>query len=266
MEKGSKMMANKMMFFLAPPVMVFAAIFLVSPAAISQNTKVRIFNGGPIPAQVWWNAKRLAANYITIRDVDGDKILPLRIPSIYTRGEKGVFTLDAGHTAVVTRNSGGTELDGTITFDGIPVCPCGGNGQPPCPQIDGFRLPKKLVNGVNQAEVSLNTGFESVDISCVYGANAHITILLDGGSPQWQNNITHEHVSQIKNKRVDVDERRDENCGEVGVFPFNATDCIQAPNPPCGQPICFHVVRDCRLDRQGSGGTVTIVFSGFTTP
>jgi len=244
-------------------VFLMALTFAILPAA-QAATALKVYNSTNSEVEVWWNCENPFANNITVHD--GNHVLPVRVPSNFTRAEKGVFNLPAGATATITRNSGGSTMSGTITFDCIPVCPCGGSGQPPCPVLPaGFRLPERLVNGVNQAEFTLNppSNFESVDISCVNGANSRILMELVGGSPVWQNPATHQPVSKIVNRMVDVAARRDENCAEVGVFPFNASDCIQTPLPPCGQPICFHAVRDCQLDRQGSGGTVTIVIAGF---
>jgi hypothetical protein len=231
-----------------------------APAATAA-TELRVKNGTNTDVEVWWNATNPAANNITVKS--GDEKLPVRIPAIFTDAGKGRFVLAPNQIASISRTSGGTILNGTITFNSIPVCPCGGEGQPPCPQLDGFALPKKLVNGVNQAEFALNTGFESIDISCVNGAGSRVEMLVEGGSPAWQNNVTHQPVKEIFNRRVNVAEGKDDNCDLVGVFPFNATDCVQTPHPPCGQPFCFHAVRDCQLDRQGSGGTVTVVIVGF---
>ncbi|HEY9719801.1 MAG TPA: hypothetical protein V6C69_20140 [Trichormus sp.] len=241
--------------------LLLAAVVL-APAASAQ-TKLAVKNGSNTEVEVWWNGTNPAANNITVKS--GNERIPVRIPSIFTDAGKGSFFLAPNQAVIISRTSGGNFLNGTITFNSIPVCPCGGEGQPPCPQLDDFRLPKKLVNGVNQAEFALNapSNFESIDISCVNGADSRIEMLAEGGSPKWQNNVTHQPVSRIVNRRVDVAAHKDENCAEVGVFPFNATDCVQTPSPPCGQPFCFHAVRDCQLDRQGSGGTVSVIIVGF---
>ncbi len=267
------MARSNVMIRLATLTSVFLAILLLgiipaeaarqgAPSAQAQPTQLLVYNSTSTPVDVWFNSENPFANNISVRE--GAHKYQVRIPSIFTRGEKGVFTLPAGRTVTIDRISGGDVLNGTITFDAIPVCPCGGSGQPPCPQLPGdFKLPTKLVNGVNQCEFALNTGFESIDISCVNGAHSNTAMAVQGGTPVWKNNVTNQPVSRIQNGLVDVAKKIDMNCSAVGVFPFNATDCIQTPNPPCGQPFCFHTVRDCQLDRKGSGGTVTIIITGF---
>ena len=270
---NQKMARSKMMIRLTTLASVFLALLLLgilpaeagrsrSPQVTANKTILKVYNSTSTPVDVWWNSENPFATNINVRD--GSRKIPVRIPSNFARGEKGVFTLNAGQTVIVDRSTGGDVLNGTITFNCIPVCPCGGASQPPCPQLPGdFPLPTKLVNGVNQCEFALNTGFESVDISCVNGSNSNTAMALEGGTPVWKNNVTNQPVSRIQNGLVDVAKKIDTNCSAVGVFPFNATDCIQTPNPPCGQPFCFHTVRDCQLDRQGNGGTVTVIITGF---
>ncbi len=267
------MARSKAMIRLATLTSVFLALLVMgilpaeagrerAPQAQAAVTVLKVYNSTSTAVDVWFNSENPFANNINVRQ--GGHKLPVRIPSIFTRGEKGVFTLPAGQTVTIDRTSGGNVLNGTITFNCIPVCPCGGSGQPPCPQLPGdFPLPTKLVNGVNQCEFALNTGFESVDISCVNGANSNTAMAVEGGTPVWKNNVTNQPVTRIQNGLVDVAKKIDTNCAAVGVFPFNATDCIQTPNPPCGQQFCFHTVRDCQLDRKGSGGTVTVIITGF---
>jgi hypothetical protein len=255
------MQTTKNYFRLASLVSLFLllACFAISPAKAA--TELRVYNSSSQSVDVWWNGTNPTADNLTVKTLNGRPVT-VAVPGTFGGG-KGVFTLAPGQTVSVARTNGGTVLNGTITFNCIPVCPCGGPSQPPCPVVPGFTLPSKLVNGVNQCEFALNTGFESVDISCVNGANCQTTMNMAGGSPVWKNNITKQPVGTIGNQRVDVSKRIDGNCNNVGVFPFNATDCIQTPNPPCGTPFCFHATRDCQLDRQGSGGTVTCVINQF---
>lgn len=271
------MARSKMMIRLATLTSVCLALLLGilpaeagrqnSPQVQANKTVLQVYNSSSTAVDVWWNSETPSANNINVRGADGGgRKYPVRIPSNFARGEKGVFTLPAGKTVIIDRTAGGDLLNGTITFNCIPVCPCGGDNQPPCPQLPGdFPLPTKLVNGVNQCEFALNTAsrFESVDISCVNGANSNAAMAVEGGTPVWKNNVTNQPVSRIQNGLVDVAKKIDTNCSAVGVFPFNATDCVGTPNPPCGQPFCFHTVRDCQLDRQGSGGTVTVIITGF---
>lgn len=270
------MARSKVMIRLATLTSVFLALFLgilpaeagrqhnSPPQTQANKTILKVYNSTSTAVDVWWNCENPFATNINVRD--GSRKIPVRIPSNFSRGEKGVFTLNAGQTVIVDRSTGGDTLNGTITFNAIPVCPCGGTLPSPCPQLPGdFPLPTKLPNGVNQCEFALNTpsDFESVDISCVNGSNSNTAMAVEGGSPVWKNNVTNQPVSRIQNGLVDVAKKIDTNCSAVGVFPFNATDCIQTPNPPCGQPFCFHTVRDCQLDRKGHGGTVTVIITGF---
>jgi hypothetical protein len=243
---------------------VLAPMSIAKPNSNAELTQLKVYNATSNEVFVWWNSETPNARQISVTDQTGGHP-QVKIPNIFSRGEKGQIALPAGYTITIASTSGSPVLNGTITFDCIPVCPCGGGGsQPPCPQVGtGFNLPTQLVNGVNQAEFALNTIFESVDISCVNGANSKLEMEVKGGTPQWIDPVTKNPVIHIKNGSVDVAARVDDNCSRLGVFPFNATDCIKTPNPPCGQPICFHKQRDCQLDRKGQGGTVTIVIKGF---
>jgi hypothetical protein len=258
--KKTALLATLVMMVLA----VLTPMSIAKPTANAALTELKVYNATSNTVQVWWNSETPNARQIAVTNQNGQR-LTVKIPNIYSRGEKGAIEVPAGDTVTIASTAGNGVLNGTITFDCIPICPCGpGTSFPSCPQVgEGFNLPTALPNGVDQAEFALNTIFESVDISCVNGANTKLEMEVKGGTPQWIDPVTKNPVSNIANGPVNVSARTDDNCARLGVFPFNATDCIKTPNPPCGQPICFHKQRDCQLDRKGQGGTVTIKIKGF---
>ncbi|HEY9713425.1 MAG TPA: hypothetical protein V6C72_08135, partial [Chroococcales cyanobacterium] len=209
---------------------------------------------------VWINSTNPPCNIMKATDAKSGANIPITIPSTFSGNNgKGFFSLPAGGIAILGRNDGNILINGSITFNAIPICPCGGSNQPPCPVVPGANLPTKLINGVNQFEYSLNSTFESIDIGCGNGENGRIAAKLQGGSPVWANNVTHQPVPMIQSNQIDILRHRDDNCQEVGVFPFSITDCVTNPNPPCGAPICpLRGVRTCQLDRKGEGGTVSV--------
>lgn len=118
--------------------------------------------------------------------------------------------------------------------------------------------------GVNLAEFIINNGFqvngqETVDISCVCGANALLEYELS--ADDWTDGFN--PVKIIKNKT------RFENLNISGVYPYGCDNCTASTNPPeCigvqskvnDQPIC-NVQRPASSNQ---GGTVTVVFKSFT--
>jgi hypothetical protein len=141
-------------------------------------------------------------------------------------------------------------------------------GSPPlnCP-TDEFR------NGINLAEFILNNGFqgpgaqETIDISCVAGANALIAFAMSGGGG-WNAGSSQPHVSQFANKPLN------QNTGLVGVFPCGCDNCTLRANPP--QPSCPRsppapAYEDCQSqpicnvqrDATNSGGDVEVIFQAF---
>ena len=162
----------------------------------------------------------------------------------------GNFLLPAHTTTIVTAPAG-LGTNGNVTFGTPPLnCPC-----PDWPE------------GVNLAEFIVNNGFqvngqETVDISCVCGANAFIHIQLHASD--WTANGGAIQVDKITNGT------RYNNTGRVGVFPYGCDNCTSSDNPPTcvGQhpeyanrnPICTVQRPACGND----GGTVVIVFDGYT--
>lgn len=242
--------------FLSALAFAFLVTLTTSPAALAQTT-LQVYNATGTFVDVWWNCTSPPPSAITVK-VGG---APVKVNLSRDTG-KGFFTLSAGQTATIERTGGGSIVSAAMTFDSIPTCPCGIDGSPGCPQFgDGFRLPTKLPNGVNQAECTLNTGGnESVDISCVNGANSKIVMQLAGGSPAWS-------VGSITNKRIDIAAGTDQNCTQRGVYPFNYTQCSSKSINTCLNGIFLCTATNgpdfCEVGRAGSGGTVTVVIEGF---
>ena len=141
-------------------------------------------------------------------------------------------------------------------------------GSPPlnCP-TDEYR------KGVNLAEFILNNSFqgsgaqETIDISCVAGANALIAFAMSGGA-RWNAGSSHPAVSQFANKPLG------QNTGLVGVFPCGCDNCTSRAKPP--QPSCpksppppayehFQSQPICNVQRDAanSGGDVEVIFHAF---
>ena len=142
-------------------------------------------------------------------------------------------------------------LNGNFCFGTPPLnCPC-----PNWPE------------GVALAEFILNNGLqpggqETVDISCVCGANAYLGFDLSAGD--WTSNGGAISVSQIRNAT------RYQNTGLVGVFPYSCDNCTSSDAPPScvgqqsqfanSEPIC-NVQRPAGSNQ---GGTVKVSFFGWT--
>lgn len=162
----------------------------------------------------------------------------------------GNFVLPAGLTVRVTAPEG-LGLNGNVSF-GTPPLNC------PCPDFP---------EGVNLAEFIINNGFqpggqETVDISCVCGANAFIGMSLSAND--WTSNGGAIPVNYFAN------DTRYENTGIVGVFPYGCDNCTSSDNPPdCigRHPDQANTYPICNVQRPASGnqgGVVGIHFTGFT--
>lgn len=125
---------------------------------------------------------------------------------------------------------------------------------------------QELPWGMNLAEFIVNNSFqvngqETVDNSCVAGANAVIKFKLS--ADDWTTNGGAIAVKEIVNGMWD------NNTGLVGVYPYGCDDCTASVAPPScvGQqpqfvqqdPIC-NVQRDCAVNE---GGEVEIILEGF---
>ena len=145
----------------------------------------------------------------------------------------------------------GLGLNGNFSFGTPPLnCPC-----------------VEWQEGVNLAEFIVNNSFqpggqETVDISCVCGANAFIKMELSAGD--WTTNGGAIAVSSMANST------RFQNRGLVGVFPYGCDNCTSSDAPPScvgQQPDQANTLPICNVQRPAAsneGGTVHVTFAGFT--
>ena len=148
-----------------------------------------------------------------VQDVNAIPLVTDRVNAL-----QGWFLLPNGATKTYTPPQG-QGISGNFAF-----------GSPPlnCP-TDEYR------NGINLAEFILNNGFqgsgaqETIDISCVAGANALIAFAMSGGGG-WNAGSSQTSVSQFANKPLK------QNTGLVGGFPCGCDNCTSRANPP--QPSC----------------------------
>jgi hypothetical protein len=119
-------------------------------------------------------------------------------------------------------------------------------------------------NGINLAEFIVNNPFqgiygqETIDISCVAGANAKVKFTMT--ADDW----TSDYGSITKIKSFENNEW-DNNAGLVGVFPYGCDNCTSSDNPPScvgkqpeyvnKKPIC-NVQRPCE---KNDGGEIEII-------
>lgn len=163
----------------------------------------------------------------------------------------GNFVVPAGVTVELIAPDG-QGLNGNFSFNTPPLnCPT-----------------PELPSGVVLAEFIVNNGFqqfgqETVDISCVAGANALLEFELS--ADDWTSNGGKISVKKIANGAKLY------NTGRVGVFPFGCDNCTSSDNPPdCvgKQPHLANKEPICNVQRAASnnqGGSVTVVFKGFTS-
>lgn len=162
---------------------------------------------------------------------------------------QGNFMLPAKTTVSLTAPEG-LGFNGNFSFGTPPLnCPC-----PDWPE------------GVALAEFIINNGFqvngqETVDISCVCGANAYLGF--DLSSDDWTTNGGAIQVKKIRNGT------RYENTGLVGVYPYGCDNCTASSSPPScvgQQPQNVNEFPICNVQRLASqpGGVVHVLFEGFT--
>jgi hypothetical protein len=163
---------------------------------------------------------------------------------------QGHFTLPANTTVSLVAPQG-LGFNGNISFGTPPLnCPC-----PDWPE--GVALAEFIINIAE----SQPTGQETVDISCVCGANAYLGF--DLTSDNWTSNGGAISVTRIRNST------RYDNTGRVGVFPYSCTDCTASVNPPScvgEHPEYANSAPICNVQRPASqpGGIVRVVFEGWT--
>lgn len=207
-------------------------------------TTLRVHNKGSLDVQV----------YVTLGATEGclQDITKLESPYPITKinSLQGYFTLLNGLTTILAAPDG-LGLNGNLAFNTPPLnCPC-----PEWPE------------GVNLAEFIINNGFqengqETVDISCVCGANCILEISMD--TTDWTANGGTIPVQRITNGS------RYDNTGRVGVFPYGCDNCTSSDNPPeCVglHPEYANIEPICTVQRPASGnqgGNVTITLRGLT--
>lgn len=161
----------------------------------------------------------------------------------------GNFILPANLTVTIDAPDG-LGFNGNFSFGTPPLnCPC-----PDWPE------------GVALAEFIINNGFqvggqETVDISCVCGANAFLGF--DLSSDDWSANGGAISVKKIFNST------RYQNTGLVGVYPYGCDNCTASDSPPScvgQQPQFANDLPICNVQRPASspGGVVRVIFEGFT--
>jgi len=160
---------------------------------------------------------------------------------------QGTFCL-AGNSTQSYTPPAGTSLIGNLCFGGPPInCPAPG-----------------FPNAVNLFEFALNLasgGQETVDISCVAGVNASISVALSGGGV-WNAGSTQPSVASFYNSSIGS------NTGLVGVYPVGCDVCTGSHNPPvCTPPVQTETPQSqaiCNVQRDAStsGGTVTATYGG----
>lgn len=201
------------------------------------------------------DSAKAVTTYITLGAVAGcvqdvSQITGASITRLHAK--MGHFELAAGATVTLTAPAG-DGFNGNVSFNTPPMnCPT-----PECP------------DGVNLAEFIINNGFqgqygqETIDNSCVAGANAFIEFDLSAGD--WTTDGGKRVVKNIKNgKKLD-------NTGRDGVFPYGCDNCTSSDAPPScvgKQPKYVNKAPICNVQRPASsnqGGSVTITFKGFTT-
>lgn len=230
-----------------------------APAAAAQRpptatapatTHLTVTNDTAAPVEVWLTLGSVGGcvQNVTLNDVN---FVTNRVSA-----NQGSFKL-APHDSVSYTAPPNTCLSGNVAFGGPPQnCP------------DRIQFP----NGMNLAEFTLNNSSqgpnaqETVDISAVYGVNAHLQFQLSGGGA-WNAGAGQQNIAAFENRAL-LD-----NIGLVGVFPYGCDDCIRrtsptvtcpGPNVPPFPDMC-DATHLCNVQRDASsaGGTVQIIFKGL---
>lgn len=167
-------------------------------------------------------------------------------------GLQGSFLLYPNDTTNFT-SPDGKSFEGNLSFGFAPSN---------CPDSLNYPL------GINLFEFNLNDNFpyiqnpqETIDISCVAGANCSITCNVSDST--WNAGTTYPVVMNFSNSFLY------ENTYRVGVFPYGCDDCTASVKPPScpnhrkyAQPQKDKI---CNVQRNASssGGKVTVTFCGF---
>ena len=122
-----------------------------------------------------------------------------------------------------------------------------------------------LPMGMNIFEFTTNVDTasnESIDVSCVAGANCIMNVKLIGG-PDWISGNA-KSIRSIENKPLEY------NTGIYGVFPYGCTSCINTDGiQPCQTlPTNPNKEKICLLTRSSNkkGGLIRLTFKGYIEP
>ena len=236
-------------------------------SAGGRGTEFEVYNPSHPEVTVWIvlpissNLGCGAINLTQLRVLDVNNKNPYPITQFADNRLLGSFKLPRGRGASISPTNGATCLDGlNVTFLNHPQCPCTGTCAGDVPFVPGPNLP----NGTNFVEATLNgpgNFQETVDISCVNGANTEISVDFLGG-PNWNDGVSNQNVTHIQNSWVNVNCNRgaacDDNCARTGVFPYNATLCEKAGPGACpnasSPPFCLATSAHCNIQRANQGG------------
>jgi hypothetical protein len=265
---------------------VVASQMVLSPAAMAQQspTGLQLMNNTKHSVQVFVNvppSSNLGCGPTQISQLTATSALKGRETISQAGGSNtnGVFILLAKDTVTMGLQQGNGSSVPTcfdtvgFTFGAQAQCPCLARAHAPfgaCGLPHGVNLPE----GTNTAEVVLNPPLnnenESVDISCINGANSQIQFSLPGS--QWTSNGSNT-INSIANSVVILNPAgvciNDGNCNLNGVYPYNLTNCTSGPGNACGglsqAAFCTESNAICQVQRPAgvTGGTVTIIFQGL---
>lgn len=163
----------------------------------------------------------------------------------------GHFELDPGITVELTAPAG-MGFNGNFSFNTPPLnCPT-----------------PELPDGVVLAEFIINNGFqqygqETIDVSCVAGANAFIAFEMS------ENDWTTNGGNIIMVTKIENGTKLN-NTGKIGVFPYGCDNCTSSDNPPScvgKQSQYANKLPICNVQRpagNNKGGSLTAVYKGPT--
>jgi hypothetical protein len=163
----------------------------------------------------------------------------------------GHFELGAGaHVTLAAPD--GMGFNGNFSFNTPPLnCPT-----------------PELPDGAVLAEFIINNGFqqygqETIDISCVAGANAFVSFEMSASD--WTSNAG--NIILIKSISNDT---KLNNTGKIGVFPYGCDNCTSSDNPPSCVGVQSQYANKlpiCNVQRPANnnqGGTLVVVYKGPT--
>jgi hypothetical protein len=216
-------------------------------AVKTERTLMKIYNG----------TNDTVLGYITLGTTDGCLQDILDVPFIKDtvqgqRGLQGWFTLNPKDSTPAYAPAL-LGYNGVISFEFAPNnCP-----DPVYP------------NGINQFEFILNNAYqgtnaqESVNISCVHGANCVIGVDAVSENP-FNAGPTYTNVQGFSN-------RLDKNAiGLVGVYPYGCDTCTGSKTPPSCIPLPQPASKQsiCQVQRNAAlnGGLIKVVYLGKEEP